>query len=294
MLQLDQNPDRLWKAVLDRDASAAGRFVFGVTSTGIYCCPGCPARTPKRERVRFFGDPGAAEAAGFRACLRCGPNRPAGPREAVRSARELLERSLQGIGLRELARRVGVSRSHLQRSFTKELGISPHQYSRAVRMRRARSSLAEGTPVTDAFYQAGFSSSRAFYEVAPGFLGMTPSEFQRGGDGVQIRYTASRSELGQLLVATTSRGVCSVKIGASVSDLERQLRPWPAWRPAELAIRNFRSMSVARSSSGRSGGGSRPFPGAAPRPTGSWRPRSRGRAPLGRSLAPAPPTGWPW
>jgi AraC family transcriptional regulator of adaptative response/methylated-DNA-[protein]-cysteine methyltransferase len=173
----------------------------------------------------------------------------------VRSARELLERSLQGIGLRELARRVGVSRSHLQRSFTKELGISPHQYSRAVRMRRARSSLAEGTPVTDAFYQAGFSSSRAFYEVAPGFLGMTPSEFQRGGDGVQIRYTASRSELGQLLVATTSRGVCSVKIGASVSDLERQLAeefPFASLTRDEPGLAELRE-TVAGLAAGRAG-----------------------------------------
>ena len=255
MPPMDQSPDRLWQAVLERNASAAGEFVFGVTSTGIYCRPGCPAPTPKRPRVRFFGEPGTAEAAGFRPCLRCGPNRSAGPREAVQKARELLEQSPAGIGLRELAGRVGVSPGHLQRSFTVELGISPHQYSRAVRMRRARSSLAEGSPVTDAIYRAGFGSSRAFYELAPGQLGMTPGEFRRGGEGVQIRYTVASSDLGQLLVATTLRGVCSVKIGSSAADLERQLAeefPRAALARDEPGLAELREV-VAGLAGGRSG-----------------------------------------
>src|SRR5258706_2717938 len=72
------NPE-LWNAVLARDASRDGSFVFAVRSTGIYCRPSCPARRPKREQVRFFQLPEAAEQAGFRACLRCHPRRaPAG------------------------------------------------------------------------------------------------------------------------------------------------------------------------------------------------------------------------
>ena len=66
--------DAAWDAVRRRDASLAGRFVFGVTTTGIYCRPGCPSPRPRREHVRFFGTPTDARAAGFRACRRCHPD----------------------------------------------------------------------------------------------------------------------------------------------------------------------------------------------------------------------------
>jgi AraC family transcriptional regulator of adaptative response/methylated-DNA-[protein]-cysteine methyltransferase len=214
--------DRLWAAVVSRDSSAA--FVFGVTSTAVFCRPGCPARTPTRARVVFFDGPNSARAAGFRACRRCHPDAPDATREAIEEARDLLHRRPEGWRVDTLARRVGLTAAQLQRRFKRAYGITPAEYSRALRTERARSSLATGANVTEALYDAGFGSGRAFYEVVPATLGMTPSQFRRGGAGVEIRYTVFDSFLGQLLVGATERGVCTVKMGEEVRALEEQLR----------------------------------------------------------------------
>ncbi len=223
--------DQMWSAVVGRDAGAD--FLFGVTSTGVFCRPGCPARTPNRAQVKFFSTSEGARSAGFRACRRCFPDDPRPNRQAVLRAREILDREPERWGAASLAAEVALSPSQLQRQFRRTFGISPAEYARAVRTKRARASLAGGAPVTEALYDAGFGSSRAFYEVVPAALGMTPTEFRRGGEGVEIRYTLFESFLGPLLVGVTDRGVCSVKIGDSDMDLERQLREeFPA---AELA-----------------------------------------------------------
>ena len=90
---IQQSEDVRWQSVMTRDSGQDGQFVYGVSSTGIYCRPSCPSRRPARSRVRFFGSPIEAESAGFRACLRC---RPADPMDAgmlqVKLAREYLER----------------------------------------------------------------------------------------------------------------------------------------------------------------------------------------------------------
>ncbi|MFZ0995330.1 MAG: methylated-DNA--[protein]-cysteine S-methyltransferase [Candidatus Dormiibacterota bacterium] len=214
--------DRLWAAVVSRDSSA--RFVFGVTSTRVFCRPGCPARTPARDRVVFFEAPNSARAAGFRACRRCHPDAPGATRGAVEEARALLDRRPEGWHVETLARRVGLTPTQLQRRFKKAYGITPAEYSRALRTERARSSLATGANVTEALYDAGFGSGRAFYEVVPAALGMTPSQFRQGGAGVEVRYTVFDSFLGQLLVGATERGVCTVKMGERARALEDQLR----------------------------------------------------------------------
>ena len=83
------DPARAWRAVLARDAASDGTFVFAVATTGVYCRPSCPARHPRRENVSFFRRPGEAEAAGFRACLRCRPA-TAEPHTAVRAVQRAL------------------------------------------------------------------------------------------------------------------------------------------------------------------------------------------------------------
>ncbi|HVB13382.1 MAG TPA: methylated-DNA--[protein]-cysteine S-methyltransferase [Candidatus Dormibacteraeota bacterium] len=123
-----------------------------------------------------------------------------------------------------LAAEVGLSPSQLHRGFRTAFGISPAEYSRALRTRRARLALAAGAPVTEALYHAGFGSSRAFYEVVPAALGMTPTQFRSGGAGAKIRYTVFDSFLGRLLVGATERGVCAVKMGEREGELEDQLR----------------------------------------------------------------------
>lgn len=216
------SPDELWMAVAGREPDAD--FIFAVTSTGVFCRPGCPARTPTRDRVRFFSDPEAARAAGFRPCRRCRPDGTESHSAAVARARELLDVAPERWATRPLAAKVGLSASQLQRQFRRVFGISPAEYGRALRTQRARVALADGTPVTEALYDAGFGSSRAFYEVVPAALGMTPTQFRRGGAGVEIRYTVFDSYLGPLLVAVTERGVCSVKIGDRAQGLADQLR----------------------------------------------------------------------
>lgn len=146
-------------------------------------------------------------------------------------ARLLLERPSRRWGQAALAAEVGLSPTQLQRCFTKTFGVSPTAYARALRAERAGTSLAAGAAVTDAVYDSGFGSSRAFYEVVPEALGMTPTQLRAGGAGVAIRYTVCESFLGWLLVGVTERGVCAVKFGDCDQDLEDQLRAeFPAAR----------------------------------------------------------------
>ncbi|MGC1185613.1 MAG: methylated-DNA--[protein]-cysteine S-methyltransferase [Candidatus Dormiibacterota bacterium] len=221
--------DPRWLAVAARERSTD--FVFAVISTGVFCHPGCPAPTPRRDRVRFFSSPETARAAGFRACRRCSPERVETVFLALQRARALIDDRPGHWRISDLASKVGLTAGQLQRGFRTAFGISPSEYSRALRTRIARSALVGESPVTEVLYDAGFGSSRAFYEVVPSTLGMTPTEFRRGGAGLEISYTVFESALGPLLLAATDRGVCAVKMGETEVDLEQQLRSeFPAAR----------------------------------------------------------------
>src|SRR5947207_9087939 len=115
-----------WKAALRRDPAFDGAFVFGVLTTGIYCRASCPARRPLARNVRFFAAPGAAEREGFRACKRCRPVASL----AARAVDYLRRHAQERITLDRMARALAVSPAHLQRTFTRELGISPRAYHR--------------------------------------------------------------------------------------------------------------------------------------------------------------------
>ncbi|HEX6598706.1 MAG TPA: bifunctional DNA-binding transcriptional regulator/O6-methylguanine-DNA methyltransferase Ada [Gemmatimonadaceae bacterium] len=217
-----------WRAVATRDASADGRVFYAVTSTGVYCRPSCPSRRPRRENVRFFASPSAAEHEGFRACRRCRPNDLTRSAESVARAKEILDRHAErgaegNVSLGELAAAVGMSPFHLQRVFQAQLGLSPARYLRAQRGERFKSQLRRGGTVSRATYDAGFGSSSRAYEVAESQLGMTPATYRQGGAGAEIRYRVVRSSLGKVLVAATTRGVCAVKLGDDADLLEREL-----------------------------------------------------------------------
>ena len=126
--------------------------------------------------------------------------------------------------LDELSTVVGLSASHLQRSFKRAVGVSPKEYQSEHRMRRFKSRLRAGDTVSRATYEAGFGSSSRVYERAATSLGMTPAAYRRGGAGVRIRYTLADASVGRVLIATTERGVCAVELGASDADVERVLR----------------------------------------------------------------------
>lgn len=220
--------DRRWRQVVARDRAADGTFVYAVTSTGVFCRPGCPSRRPRRDRVRFFETAAAAAGAGFRACRRCRPDqarRPDGAAAAVTRAAAFLDAHVdETVTLARLARLAGLSPAHLQRTFAAVLGVSPREYQAARRAERFRGELRRGRDVTSATYEAGYGSPSRVYESAPTGPGLSPAEYRRGGAGRDVGFTIVDCALGRLLVAATARGVCAVKIGASDRALEAELR----------------------------------------------------------------------
>lgn len=219
-----------WQQVLARDPNADGHFVYGVQSTGIYCRPGCPSRRPAPHNVRFFATCEAAEAAGFRACLRCEPTRGASRTdphaEAVtRAAQILRQRDGEPISLDTLASTVGLSRFALLRSFQRVLGVTPTEFARAQRRENFRTKISgTSASVTEAIYDAGFGSSSRLYESAEETLGMRPSTMKAHGAGETIRWSTADTTLGTLLVGATDRGLCAVLFADSDREAERELR----------------------------------------------------------------------
>lgn len=129
----------------------------------------------------------------------------------------------QSITLAELADHVGLSPWHLQRLFTRAMGVSPRDYAEARRSRRFRDALRNGESVAEATYGAGYGSSSRVYERTGEKLGMTPASYAKGGKGARIAYAIVDSPLGRLLVAATARGVCFVSLGESDAALEAAL-----------------------------------------------------------------------
>ncbi|MFO1094508.1 MAG: bifunctional DNA-binding transcriptional regulator/O6-methylguanine-DNA methyltransferase Ada [Planctomycetaceae bacterium] len=218
--------DARWAAVVTRDKSADGAFVICVRTTGVYCRPGCPARTPKRENVTFVGDWQAAERAGFRECKRCRPkshSRDAQLVALVAEACRQIEQAAALPTLSELARVAGLSASRFHRVFKGITGVTPRAYAGAVRSGRIQQKLKSSKSVTAAIYESGFESSGRFYESAAHEIGMTPTEYRRGGKGTRIRYAVGKSRLGRVLVGATECGVCAIFLGDDPKLLVREL-----------------------------------------------------------------------
>lgn len=200
--------DLCWTAFEARDRSRDGDFVGAVKTTGIYCKPSCPARHPKREHVEYFTSAEQARSAGYRACMRCRPDEIGRDREAVAKAVRLIEAAEEPLLLSQLAAAVGYAPHHFQRLFTRDTGVSPAAYARALRARRTENNLAKGSSVTEAIYDSGYSAPSRFYADAGARLGMTPSAWRDGGRGETIRWAVSDSPLGPMLVAATAKGIC--------------------------------------------------------------------------------------
>jgi AraC family transcriptional regulator, regulatory protein of adaptative response / methylated-DNA-[protein]-cysteine methyltransferase len=222
-----ENGDPRWDAVVSRDSAYDGKFVFAVSSTGIYCRPSCAARRPRRENVTFFTRPEQAEKAGFRACLRCRPRSVTGhpqsdlAREICRYIEQHLDES---ITLERLGKAFRQSPFHLQRSFKAALGITPREYGDSCRLRLLKRNLQAGNNVTRAMYDAGYGSSSRLYEKTSSQLGMTPDKYRRGSVAAVIRYLCADSPLGRMLIAATDRGVCSIQFGRTDEELIEGLK----------------------------------------------------------------------
>jgi AraC family transcriptional regulator, regulatory protein of adaptative response / DNA-3-methyladenine glycosylase II len=181
------NSDRFWQAVEARDNRFDGWVYCGVTSTGIYCRPSCPARTPKRENVRFFATAAAAQAAGFRACKRCRPDATPGSPEWDRRG-DLVGRAMRLIadgvvdrdGVSGLARRLGYAERHVHRELVSVVGAGPLAIARARRAQTARI-LLETTDVAviEVAFAAGFQSVRQFNATIQEVFAETPSKLRQ-------------------------------------------------------------------------------------------------------------------
>ena len=211
-----------WAAFERRDRNWDGRVIGAVKTTGIYCKPSCPARRPRRENVEFFANAEEARAAGYRSCLRCRPDEIGRDRGAVAKAVRLIEESEEAPSLSGLAAAVGYAPHHFQRIFTRDVGVSPAAYSRALRANRAKDALGENGSVTEAIYEAGYSGPSRFYADAKERMGMTPSAWRDGGRGETIRYVIAESPLGDLLVAATSKGICRLTFDEDERALKRR------------------------------------------------------------------------
>ncbi len=228
--------DRRWAAVASRDPAADGQFVYAVRTTRIYCRPSCGSRRPKRENVTFYASPPAAVAGGYRPCRRCRPDEAAGG-TGPRSGEEAVRRTLAYIDghpgevppLAELARASGLSSAHLQRNFSRLVGVSPRAYAQALRRERLKSGLRQGRSVSRAGWDAGYGSSRQLYEQGADALGMTPASYRAGGEGVTLRFTVADTLAGPLLLAATERGLCAAWFGRDEAGLRRELiREYPS------------------------------------------------------------------
>jgi AraC family transcriptional regulator, regulatory protein of adaptative response / DNA-3-methyladenine glycosylase II len=182
-----------------RDPRFDGVFFVAVKTTGIYCRPICPARTPARSRVTFYATAVAAEAAGYRACFRCRPEVAPGhaPVDAVdalvaAATHRIAEGALNERSLDELAAELHVSSRHLRRALEARLGVSPVELAQSRRLALAKQLLQDtALPLTDIAFAAGFQSVRRFNAVFAERMGRAPSELRRahgaGGPGVTLR-----------------------------------------------------------------------------------------------------------
>jgi len=228
-----------YRAITSRDARFDGRFFTAVTSTGIYCRPVCPAQTPKRANVRFYASAAAAEAAGFRACLRCRPHlapgslQPAGgDRVADRALRLIASGAADGgAGVAAVARRLEISERHLHRVLRDTVGAGPLTLARMRRLQTART-LIEQTrmAITDVAFSAGYSSLRQFNSELRAGTGRPPTELRRrgaaghDGEGAIVLRLGVRPPFdgAALLAFFAARSVCGVEL-CTTSTLTRSL-----------------------------------------------------------------------
>ncbi|WP_435871588.1 DNA-3-methyladenine glycosylase 2 family protein [Micromonospora humida] len=183
--------ERCYRAVDSRDQRFDGWFYTGVTSTGIYCRPSCPAITPKRSNVRFFPSAAAAQGAGLRACRRCRPDAaPGSPQWDVRA--DVVGRAMRLIadgvvdrdGVPGLAARLGYTQRHLHRMLRAELGAGPLALARAQRAQTARTLIeTTGLGLAEVAFAAGFGSVRQFNDTVRQVYGTVPSQLRTGRGG---------------------------------------------------------------------------------------------------------------
>ncbi len=184
---MEIDADACYRAVLARDRRFDGRFYTAVRTTGIFCRPICPAPTPKRGNVQFYPSAAAAQAAGYRPCLRCRPERAPAAGEIshrpdlLRRALKLIERGwLDGGSIAQLAGQLAVGERQLRRLFDRHLGAAPIQIAQSRRLLLAKQLIQDSAlPMTDVAFAAGFGSLRRFNEAFFAAYRVAPASWRR-------------------------------------------------------------------------------------------------------------------
>lgn len=258
----------LYRAVSSRDRRFDGRFWFGVTSTGIYCRPSCPARTPKAENVRFFPSAAAASRGGFRACRRCAPDAVPGSPQwdqradvTARAVRLIGDGVVDRGGVPELASRLGYTERHLHRLLADELGAGPLALARTQRAQTAKTLIEKtGLGLAEIAFAAGFGSVRQFNDTFLQVYGCAPSTLRRtvstvdGNVSLRLNYRAPL-HAGALFTFLADRAVAGVEI-ATADHYQRTLRlphgtamvtlaPADGYVAAELRLGDLRDLTPA-------------------------------------------------
>jgi AraC family transcriptional regulator of adaptative response / DNA-3-methyladenine glycosylase II len=250
----DPRHEERYRIASSRDARYDGQFVTAVHSTGIYCRPSCPARTPRSSGVTFYATSAAAHLAGYRACKRCLPEATPGSPEwdlredvAGRAMRLVTDGEVERSGVTGLAERLGYSPRHLTRILQAELGAGPKALSRAHRAQTARTLLTSSSlPMADVAFAAGFASIRQFNDTVREVFALTPTELRARGSA------PASTEDGVLRIQLPARapfdapGVFAWLAARAVPDMETagplayarvvRLPGGPAWFSVEPSV----------------------------------------------------------
>lgn len=272
---MHQDFDSCYRAVQSKDARFDGWFVTAVRSTGIYCRPSCPARTPLARNLQFHPTPAAAQRAGFRACKRCRPDASPGSPEwnvrgdvVARAMRLIADGTVDRAGVTGLAARLGYTTRQLERLLLAEVGASPLALARAQRTQTARV-LIETTdlPFSDVAFAAGFSSIRQFNDTIREICAVPPTALRNrarvndtgectGGQALSLRLPVrvpfAYEGLFGHLAASGVTGVEEVRDGAYRRTLRLPsgagivaLTPHPDHVQCRLVVDDFRDVSAA-------------------------------------------------
>lgn len=266
-----------YRALDARDSRFDGWFFTAVTSTGVYCRPSCPARTPKPEHVRFYASAAACQQAGFRACKRCRPDAVPGSPEwnsrgdvVARAMRLIADGVIDRDGVPGLAAALGYSVRQLQRVLVAELGAGPLALARAQRAQAARTLIETSSlPMTEIAFAAGFESIRQFNATVRAVFALAPTELRRratrtgadassapAGNGLRLRLSFRRplcpDNLFGHLAATAIPGVEEIH-GATYRRTLRlpfgvgvaELTPEPDHVACRLRLTDLRDLGAA-------------------------------------------------
>lgn len=228
-------PDRtqLYQTLKARDHDARGAFFVGVRSTGIFCAPGCPARTPREDNCEFFASAAGAMQAGYRACKRCKPleaqfgaGEPEWAKRIVEHLRETPEVLLGAAELRSL----GADPDQASRYFKSRVGVSVQALSRAARVGLAVRWLRNGASMSAAMQRAGYASESGFRKAVQELLGATPSKVAIAADAPMLSAAWTETTLGPMLIVASERGVCLMEfvdrrgLATSLTTLRQRLK----------------------------------------------------------------------